>query len=334
MVRIVIIARALGFLGCLITLTESSALDVAPLPRTIRSSDPSWIHRLPPATLLLPKATDYREIPKASTESNPTPNTPHEVESGEVKPVEIKSENVSRPPDPSFQQVVPEIVPLASSPPKDHPAQKEDIPQTNISSLNQLPATEKFEKIRPVHAAKKRTFSPRKDVIFWQVQLMQERELEKLREYRQSFATQYADLLQETEPLISLDEASGYFYLHLKPMPNEKIAQNWCENLQARSNANCFVMKKAQTVPFSNWQIQLIAQHDLAEIKLYRKKLVSQHRNLLKNYPPIITISESGEYFRLRLPPIPDEATAQKMCSMLKNRGVVCLVIKNNTQRE
>gem|GEM_PF-7067814 len=402
--------------------------DGFPLPHNTPSNlDPQWIHRLPPATLSLPKSSNYREIPRVS----PTPLTSSSSLSesvatkpeipvqrsalGNVPPILVTPTvaPVVAPtiaPWPGFTEVKPEIstqrghpgntspalfplsiapivsqhkpfeidstTPIASqykSPEINsvfHPGLKptqESIPPVAISPVAEekraLPVVEKkrakrgrfrvrarlslpptlslkIEKDREQVSATgcteaaEHVSSGKTDRIFWQVQLMESSDVEQLKKYRRSFIGRYGDLLRDHEPEMIMNEsADEHFYLRLKPIPEEMTANNWCATLKERGGDNCLVLKRLQVAPTAGWQLQIIAKRDLVGMKTYREYLASQHANLFKNYRLVITVNEPGEFFRLRLKSIPNEAAAKAICMTLRRKGSDCIVMRN-TQLE
>ncbi|CAK0739954.1 hypothetical protein CCP3SC1_110015 [Gammaproteobacteria bacterium] len=175
----------------------------------------------------------------------------------------------------------------------------------------------------------KRILTGKTGKTLWQVQLMEGRDIEQLKEYRQSLISRYGDLVHDYEPVMGMDESNGgHFHLHLRPMAKEVMVQNWCATLKERGG-DCPVFKKTRVVSSNSWQLQIVAERDLAGTKAYRRHLVTQYADLLKDYKLVVTINESGEFFRLRLRSIPDEATARTLCLTLKEKGHNCLVIKS-----
>jgi len=321
-------------------ITNAVAEEVTPLQRSlIISSDPSWINNLPKATFTLPKSSEYREIaPQTQTSVDPPPiqNQIHPAINPATEIAQtVRSESLQPTKEQINPVVISESVPAAKSI-GDNPLV--NLPETPLNSpgkqLSPAPPQRTEIRIPPkidMSRIKRKsvTRGERKPIIFWRVQIAEGKDLEQLREYRQSFNDQHGKLIPNAEPIISMDEAGRLFHLQLKPLLNQDKAQHWCAILKEHGHEQCQIIKVMQTPPPA-WQIQIIAKRNLGELQEYQKDFLNQYSNYLKGYKLSISLSESGDYFRLRVKSIPTESIAHQMCSNIKNQGADCFVTKKS----
>lgn len=86
-----------------------------------------------------------------------------------------------------------------------------------------------------------------------------------------------------------------------------------------------------RTTYANTWEIQFIAQRDVAEIKSYKEELLSQYTELLKDYELAIVMNETKKFYRLRLRYINDETSARDLCAKFKENKVDCFVARTES---
>ena len=341
---------------------------ITPLPETPSTAlDPAWVRLLPPATLLLPKAADYREISQvASVTAAPAASAPAPVIAPPVAavpavpmPAVIAPPVVAVPATPTPAPVIapapvptPVTVPavIAPAPPATPTPTSAPAPVTAPAATPAAQPLLRPAPVAPLPLTPQPTDHPRSPQsapaplvptsthvkhFFWQVQLMEGREIGALRAYRADLIARYGDLLQNGEPMITMNESHRSFYLHLRRFPSEDSAYQWCDAFRTRGGGeSCLVRKIIHTEPSETWQVQIIAKRDLEETRVYRQRLLEKYHALLQDDRLMITTTETGEYFRLRVVAIPTEETAQTLCAALKSSGTDCLVMRNLPPRK
>ncbi|CAK0763647.1 hypothetical protein CCP3SC1AL1_3310001 [Gammaproteobacteria bacterium] len=163
--------------------------------------------------------------------------------------------------------------------------------------------------------------------FFWQIHIREGTDLAQMREYRKFFLATYGDLVRDQKLFMSMDRATIKFNILLRPMLEEGIAQNLCKKLQERG-AECVVVKKKRIKRPIGWQVQVIATKNLAQTREYKKVFARRHADLVRNQRLTVSLTESGELFRLRLGPTQEMKLANAWCNKLKSRGVACIVVK------
>ena|GEM_PF-6649876 len=264
-----------------------------------------WSSQLPMATHLLPKPSDYSELPVRKN----------------VNPVQDQPNPFIAPTEQPLREPIPSSV--------NTPEPTQTLSPSSSVSLDSESSQENCDATEDILARTdpKETSSTGDNQFFWQIHIREGMDLAQMREYRRSFLATYGDLVRDQKFFMSMDRAAMKFNILLKPMLEEGMAQNLCKKLQERGG-ECVVVKKKRFKRPIGWQVQVIATKNLAQTREYKKFFAKRHADIVKNQRLTISLTESGELFRLRLGPTQEVKRANAWCDKLKSRGVACIVVK------
>ncbi len=319
------------------------------LPKGVSPSlNPQWVKRLPIATSLLPKVSDYQELPEEAhnltgnappTPVPPAPPLPPPAQSpAPLPPVAAPPPPapIALPPPPpaSVVQPLPPPAPLVVQPLPPSPPLHAKSPRRR--ALRAAPPAVLPSEEVPAPEATAISAEPQEGQaamvvrVYWQVQLM-EGSLAAVKAIRQVLLLKYPDLWQEGEPMVAMDESRANYTLRLRRVLREDSAKNWCAAFTEWGHDDCSVKRVVRIESSAPWQVQLIAKRHLGETKAYRQRLLLEQASLLQDQHLVISTTESGDYYRLRVVAIPLEEVAQTLCAKLKEAAVDCFVLKNQS---
>lgn len=113
--------------------------------------------------------------------------------------------------------------------------------------------------------------------------------------------------------------------------PREKSSEKSSEKSDEKLDIAAVAKRVAAVSPGAGGhRIQLLASKSKAKAKLARTRLLKSHGKLLSGLAFTVDradLGKKGVFYRLRAGPLPDRASAEKLCTRFKARKVECVIV-------